>query len=426
MSTPSEIPTHPRLRAVQPQWVEHQGQRCLYLRDPLGLTDKAAIIPQGLVPLLSLCDGTRDLGRLRVGLELVTGIRLSASQVENFCAELDSALLLENGAYRTAVQEALQHYRRASHRAPRRAGSVYPSDPDALSAAIIGYCDGTPESGDVPTRSGVLAGVVCPHIDYERGGVTYARLWQRAAPDLRDIELVVVFGTDHAGRAGSLTLTRQSYATPFGVLPTDRKIVDGLADVLGAESAYAEEVHHLNEHSIELAVVWLHHFMDRRAVPVVPVLCGSFEGFINGESDPSQDGSINAALDYLREATADRRTLAIAAADLAHVGPAFGDSAPVDMAGRAKLKADDDDFIAAICRGDAAGFFDISQGERDSRRLCGMPPIYLLLRYLQGVQGEAVGYEQCPADADGGSLVSIVGMLLYEEGMDSIVHTGNE
>jgi hypothetical protein len=35
-----------------------------------------------------------------------------------------------------------------------------------------------------------------------------------------------------------------------------------------------------------------------------------------------------------------------------------------------------------------------------------------MLRYLGACRGEVVGYDQCPADATGGSLVSIAGVLL--------------
>ena len=52
--------------------------------------------------------------------------------------------------------------------------------------------------------------------------------------------------------------------------------------------------------------------------------------------------------------------------------------------------------------------------------MCGLPPIYMLLRYLEragmsSLSGEEFGYDQCPADERGGSLVSIVGVLLYGE-----------
>ena len=42
-----------------------------------------------------------------------------------------------------------------------------------------------------------------------------------------------------------LTLTQQDYVTPLGALPTDRDIVNGLADVLGPQRAFAEEIHHI-------------------------------------------------------------------------------------------------------------------------------------------------------------------------------------
>ena len=107
-----------------------------------------------------------------------------------------------------------------------------------------------------------------------------------------------------------------------------------------------EEFHQINDHSIELAAVWFHHFMGGRPCPVVPILCGSFQEFVVG---------------------------------------------------------------------DASGFLDLSRSEGDARRMCGLAPIYMALRLLGRTNGEAVGYEQCPADVDGSSLVSIVGVLLYED-----------
>jgi len=61
--------------------------------------------------------------------------------------------------------------------------------------------------------------LVSPHIDYARGGPVYAHVWK-------------------------LTLTRQHYATPFGVLPTAREVVETLAGAMGAETAFAGELYH--------------------------------------------------------------------------------------------------------------------------------------------------------------------------------------
>ena len=288
---PSSIPEHPRLRGVDPRWVQFHGEPYLYLRDPVGLAERTVLVPQAFVPLLALCDGSRDLKGLSMALSLHTGAQMTPSQIGEFVAQLDEALLLENGAFAEVSARALQVYREAPHRRPSQAGTVYPADADELSALIGGLCEGAPVDGTAMPATGTLAGMVCPHIDYERGGKTYAGLWQRAAPSLEEVELAVIFGTDHSGGPGAMTLTRQSYSTPLGVLPTDTAIVDGLAEVLGEESAFAEELHHLGEHSIELAAVWLQHFVGR-PVPVVPVLCGTFQPYPSGEADLASDDTI--------------------------------------------------------------------------------------------------------------------------------------
>ena len=411
------VPEYPKLRLLEPQLVDYQGQRMIYLHDSLGIARDGALIPPPLAPLLSLCDGTRDITGLRSGLLLHTGNTLPENVIAQIVAQLDDALLLENGAYQDAAAQVMRRYREARHRPPSHAGPVYPVDAVELERAIADYCAETPVSeSEVP--SGALAGMLCPHIDYARGHKTYAELWQRAKPSLDDVELVIIFGTDHSGGLGMLTPTRQSYYTPHGRLPTDTDLVDGLADAVGEKRAYAEEIHHIKEHSIELASVWLHHFLGGRACPVVPILCGSFHHFVAGEGSPWEDERIHAALRYLRDATAGRKTLAIAAGDLAHMGPAFGDATPLDAIARAKLAAEDRMSMDDICNGDAEAFFERSRAESDSRRICGISPIYLMLEYLNGkdLLGESLGYDQCPADAQGGSAVSIAGALLYDGG----------
>ena len=405
----------PKLRPVEPHWITHQGQPYLYLKDPIRLAENNLLVPEALAPLLALCDGTRTVAELQAGLTLRTGVHVPLPQLNELFEQLDEALLLDSDRYRQAVDGVLREYHEGDHRAPSHAGLVYPADPQALTATLDGYCAAAAEDGRQPSP-GTLAGMVCPHIDYDRGHRTYAELWQRAAPELDDLELVIMFGTDHAGSIGAITPTMQSYATPFGVLPTDKDVVHALGEALEdkGREPYAEEIHHVNEHSIELASVWLHYSLKGRPCPMVPVLCGSFHHFLTGEAEPGDDEAMSAALAVLREATKDRKTLVIAAGDLAHVGPAFGDAAPVDAVGKAGLAAGDAGSLAAICEGDADEFFRVSWRELDARKVCGLPPVYMALRLLDDVQGVSMGYDQCPADEAGGSLVSIAGALLYE------------
>ncbi len=228
-------------------------------------------------------------------------------------------------------------------------------------------------------------------------------------------DLVLIFGTDHNGSAGSVTLTPLPYATPYGVLPTDAAIIDHLAAALGPEAAYAEELNHRQEHSVELSAVWLHHVFHTAGVapcPMVPILVGSFHHFVTSGSHPAQEERFNRFLDTLRRETAGRRVLVVGSVDLAHVGPAFGDAFGMDAGRRSRLRGEDEALMTAVTAGDAAGFYRRIAAVEDRNRICGFSPLYLMLSYLGPATGRRVAYEHCPADAADTSLVSICGLLL--------------
>ena len=410
--TNSPIPSKPKLRRVEPMWVEHTGRRFLYLRDPLAISDSTIMLPSYLAPIVAFMDGTRDLDAIRASMALRGGLDMSEDDLRSVVSQLDQALMIENGLFRGAHRRALRSFRSGESRPPAHVGAVYPETPELLDAAIDEWRGRFPPDAQARKPPGNLAGMLCPHIDYNRGHATYAELWQQAEDDLDPIETVIVLGTDHQGGLGRITPTLQNYRTPYGTLNTDRETVEDVARALG-KSAFDEELHHKSEHSIELALVWMHHFMREKRVSVVPILCGSFHHFIVGDASPREDERISAVLDALRSAMKRRRTLVVAAGDLAHIGPAFGDPLPLDDVAKAKLRVEDDQSIAAICSGSPRDFLDISVEESDARKICGLSPIYLMLSLLEGATGVHMGYDQCPADPNGGSVVSIAGALLY-------------
>ena len=278
-----------------------------------------------------------------------------------------------------------------------------------------GYVDSlSPTQGaeDEMATRGAIRGLVSPHIDYQRGGPVYAEVWRAATQAAREAELVIMFGTDHQGSDGTLTLTRQSYATPWGVLPTDSHVIELLAGVLGEEAAFAEELHHRGEHSIELAAVWLHFVREGKPVPMVPILCGHFGSFVEGLDDPAAYVPFAKAIDVLGDVAARQRTLVVAAADLAHMGPAFGDPYGLDYIAQAQVRSADQRLMETVYTGSAAAFFMELRDEGDRRHVCGLPPIYLTLRLLGESSGEPAGYALCPADQQGMSFVTIAGAIL--------------
>jgi len=384
----------------------------MLLLDPLRLSDTQIAIPRPLALLLGLMDGTRDESALEAALMIRAGVRLAPGLLPKLLADLDAAFLLDNDRFAAAKAAALRTYHEAPFRPPTTLDGSGPSaGPDQAAAQLQAYVDALPPS-DPPSAYPRIRGLISPHIDYQRGGPVYAEVWRAAAQAAQEAELVIVFGTDHQGDDGTLTLTRQSYATPWGVLSTDGEIVEALAEALDEEAAFAEELHHRGEHSVELAAVWLHFIRGGEPVPMVPILCGSFGGFVAGQADPASHEPFAAALDVLRRMMAARRTLVVAAADLAHVGPAFGDPYGLDFIGRAQLRNADERLLATVYAGDAAAFFAELKAEGDRRHVCGLPPIYLTLRLLRETSGEPAGYALCPADPQSTSFVTIAGVIL--------------
>jgi AmmeMemoRadiSam system protein B len=189
-------------------------------------------------------------------------------------------------------------------------------------------------------------------------------------------------------------------------------VVNALAQAIGEERAFAEELHHKNEHSIELAAVWLHYFLRPRQCEVIPILCGSFHEFIAGTASPQAYEPFERALDILGKAAAGKRTVVVAAADLAHVGPNFGDPVPWTQPLRESLRATDASLLQTVTAGDHAGFFERVKRDGDRYKVCGLPPIYMTLRMLEGARGLSMGYDQCPAGEQNASLVSIAGAII--------------
>jgi AmmeMemoRadiSam system protein B len=374
----------------------------------LKLSEAAIVLPQVLGPLALLCDGEHTLPEIKTALEVRFGLRLSMDMIENLLDQFDQALLLESENFYQARQRVIEDYRAAPYRQPALAGASYPSDPGKLGELLREYLDNV--NGLQPSAAS-SRGVISPHIDFQRGGPTYAQVWTSSAAAVREAELVIIFGTDHNGGPGTITLTRQNYASPLGVMPTDLDLVDRLADVLGPEKAFYDEYHHIGEHSIELALVWLQYLRNGNPCATVPVLCGSFHHFMTGQAFIDGEETYQGFVNVLREEIAQRRTLVVAAGDLAHLGPAF-DGPPLDTVAYAKMKLDDDLLVERLCQGDAKAFFSFMQDGQYERNVCGLSPFYFTLDVLGQTQGQIVAYDRCPADNKNTSYVSVCGVVL--------------
>ncbi len=399
---------HPKLRPLDIRPITQENHPYILLRDPQQISERQLLVPQPLAAVLAYFDGHHAIDAMLAKFEAHYRMALPAGAVAHLIAALDEAAMLENDRTASRYAEALETYRRAPYRQPALAGAGYPNDRQALWRLLQEYLECS-DVVEAPIDWSQPVGLLSPHIDYPRGGNVYADVWKYAAQAAREAELVILLGTDHYG-AELFTLTRQCYATPYGVLPTDTAIIDRLAAVLGQEEAFVGELRHRGEHSLELVAVWLHHMRAGEPLPVVPILTGSFHGFLANGAMPHADPRIAAALAVLAEAAAGRRTLVVASGDLAHVGPAFG-GVPLNSAARNALRAADDELIAAMQDGDAGAFFASIRRVHNRNNVCGVAPIYLALRLLGASRGTQAGYAVCPADDQDTSVVTVTGML---------------
>jgi AmmeMemoRadiSam system protein B len=403
---------YPRLRSVEVFAVVHEGRRLMALRDPSGYATGVLLLPPELSEMVALFDGQHSLLDIQAELTRRRGTLVLRSEIEEVVATLDAQGFLDSPAFaarRAAVDAAFQ----ASPRRPAaHAGSAYPADPDELRRTMDGFFTAPEGPGPVrPSSDGGIPvrGIIAPHIDYHRGGPAYAWAYRDLA-ERSDADLFVILGTCHAGMEEPFALTLKDYETPFGPAPVDRELVERLAARAGP-ACLASELAHRAEHSIEFQVVFLRYlFAGRREFTILPILASFAHEALARGRDVEDDPRVSRFLQALGETleASRRRAVLIAGADLAHVGPRFGDPAPVTPLERAQIAREDREMLGAVEAADARAFYEAVSRDGDRRRICGLSPIYAFLRALGRRPGTLRYYGQWP---DPQGLVSFASLV---------------
>ncbi len=285
--TQSTAREYPAMRQIDLRPVFHNGKNYYMLRDPLQLGEGTMLVPPALVGALSFLDGAHTAADVAKDLERFFGYSVQADLVQGLLQALDEACLLRNEHSEAVRRQKTQAFRQEPYRPALLAGPEDAIARGALRRQLDGFLAATQPVGARPDLVSAMAagrfGLLSPHIDYGRGGSVYAQVWQEAAEAIHAAEVVILLGTDHQGD-DPFTLTRQSYATPYGVLPTAQPVVDAVVDVLGEDEAFAGELRHRGEHSLELVAVWLHHMRQGAPVELAPILVGSLYQHIGNGS----------------------------------------------------------------------------------------------------------------------------------------------
>lgn len=407
--------SRPRLRPIETIVVpDRRLGRALLLRDTQGVTSSHAVLPIEVVPIVSRFTGAHTCTAIAELVSREVGEAIAVDLVVKIATELEEALFVEGAPYRKARARIEKEFADASVRPASHAGGAYHGEPARLAEYIQRDCfDVATSKGKNATKTGGrLVGLVAPHIDPWRGARCYGEAYGALSHGLaKDVDTFVLFGTSHAPMREPFALCRKAFETPFGHVDADTDSIDAIAKACTFDP-YADQFNHKREHSLEFQVVFLKHLFGKRKMRIIPILAGLGEQQGSGKT-PSGSRAVERFLDAVRRVVEDRRAVVIAGADFAHVGPRFGDARPLDKGARKDLDAQDRESIGYAAQRDAEGFWKHVVTDLDTRRVCGLAPVYSLLRTLaNGAKGTLEHYEQ-NIDPDEGSIVSHAALAFH-------------
>lgn len=373
------------------------GQSLICLQDPQNISDKALFLPPSLYFIVSLFDGRHSLLDIQAEYMRRFGALLFTEKIEEIIHQLDEALFLEGEKFEEALRQKEETFKKASVREAAFAGKSYEREPERLKVQLSNYFTGPQGPGLLPEKEEKteLKGVIAPHIDFQRGGFCYAfahyEIRKNRLPDC-----FVLFGTAHTLMKHPFTLTRKRFLTPLGSLEVDQELVDAIQSRY-PEDLFANEGIHRSEHSIEFQCVFLRYlFPEPTPVRIVPILSGSFHEAIEKGTSPMEMSPIRQFLEAMKESVASlkRDVCYIASADLAHVGPQFGDPEGISDYHLRILEGEDREMLTHAEKMDGEGFFSSISRERDRKRICGLPAIYAMLKIMDATEGRVLKYGQ--------------------------------
>lgn len=403
---------YPKLRYVEAIPSEENGKKVVYLRDPQNPGGNVIAVSPSAVIALSLFDGEKSVEDICGILSQRFGGDVRKEDIENIVSKLDEALFLDSPRYREYINGIEREFRESEVREAGFAGLSYPSSADELGEWFGRFLE---EAGDENGNgeTGKLKGIVSPHIDYSRGGVSYAKAYATLPESEADV--FIIFGTSHYGQVDNpFILTKKNFRTPLGEAKTNGEIIERLEAACGWD-LYEGELSHKTEHSIEFQVAFLQYMLGgKRDFTIVPVLCTSFHRMVTEGSSPSEDERVSKFLGEMKEIISGlgERAFIIAGADMAHVGLKFGDNDRVNDETLGVIRERD---LASLAFGenmDAEGFYRSIESEKDWRKICGLSPIYAALSTTGAKRGVLLDYDQT-LEPDTGSVVSYASMGFY-------------
>ncbi len=344
-------------------------------------------------------DGQSTLSEIQGRVLRQTGLFLPLHELEDLVRRLDAAMIIEGPTFAAFYQT----YRESGRRPAALAGRSYAATVRALQAQleqffVDSHGSGAPAGEGPPVNDG-LRGVLSPHIDFQRGGPVYTWSYKELVENSA-ADTFVVLGVAHQYCRRRFALTLKDFETPLGVVPTDRSYVDRIAALAGRD-LFDDELSHRTEHSIEFQVVFLQYVLGgRRDFTIVPILVGSFHDLMERGIDPIDDPDVSRFVQALEvaERACGKSVVYIGGIDLCHVGPEFGDPAPVDVGLQEQVRQFDGSMLDRAAAGDPRGWFRTAAAVGNRYRVCGLAATYTMLHAMGPSRGRLLKYKQAIDD----------------------------
>lgn len=265
----------PRLLGVKATPWESDGERFFLLSSQHELSDTVLRVPQSVAIILQHFDGVHRLADIQAEVRAKTGTRVDDRSLQQLVSSLDEAYLLDTPRHHERRREKDRAFRDASVREPSHAGRAYTADPQKLREQFDHMFEDvrTQQNGKAREYRGRLRGILSPHIDFRRGGSSFAHGFAELA-ERSTATVFVIVATSHYS-FDRFIMTRKDFKTPLGIARTHQGYVDSLVRHFG-EEGFNDEIAHKPEHSIEFEVLFLQYLFDgRRDYRIVPLLIGS-------------------------------------------------------------------------------------------------------------------------------------------------------
>ncbi len=374
----------------------------LALRDPSNLRGdgNSPVIPPELMPLLSIFQGEQTLDQISESTGAPKEFLLQLVTV------LDDAGLLWGPNCDRLEKEAMDRV--------REIGAFSTSAADAAGqdpAEATGRIREMLAAAEDPELEGEILGIVAPHLDYGRGGKTYAAAYKAFGANTK-VDRIVILGTNHFGAGDGVVMSRFGFNSPFGIFKPDTTFIDSLHKKLG-DRLFKDEVDHLGEHSISIHLPWIHTIFGN--VPIVALLVPS--PLVPLLSDDGARVSFDEIVPALQTSIAEApgRTVIIASADLSHVGPQFGDETPIGGEIRKQVESYDRSLLATYLEGNIQSFLHKVTRDRNHQRWCSIGNM-TAAKIVTGGLPELCEYSQSPVESDpqGNALVTSAALALVK------------